>query len=116
MACPIFTYGGPSPRIRALASHDRLTRRNSAASLGVSRRSVDFASRVGLKLNGGGSAPIGARSRDPAPRCATIKFRGTNAIANDAHAPATGVPAGRGELAWRVPRAKEIALGEGLFR
>jgi hypothetical protein len=32
-------YGGPSPRIRALASQDKLTRRNWLASFGVTNRS-----------------------------------------------------------------------------
>src|SRR5438874_12140395 len=37
---PILIYGGPSPRMRALASQDKLTRRKWAASFGVSRRST----------------------------------------------------------------------------
>ena len=38
MERPNLAYGGPSPRIRAFASQDRLTRNYSAASTGVSRR------------------------------------------------------------------------------
>jgi hypothetical protein len=39
MERPTRMNGGPSPRIRALASHDKLTRSKSAASFGVSKRS-----------------------------------------------------------------------------
>jgi hypothetical protein len=37
MALPILMKGGPSPRIRAFASQDRLTLRSRAASFGVNR-------------------------------------------------------------------------------
>ena len=49
---PNFTYGGPSPLIRALASHDELRRKKLAASLTVSRRStrVDFEIEVQRRL------------------------------------------------------------------
>ena len=49
---PTFTKGGPSPRIRALANHDSLTRRKLAASRGVSKRSwsLELANRVEKRL------------------------------------------------------------------
>jgi hypothetical protein len=40
IARPTLMNGGPSPRMRALASQDRLPRRRPAASFGVSRRSM----------------------------------------------------------------------------
>jgi hypothetical protein len=43
MALPILMNGGPSPRMRALASHDTLTFRSLAASLGVSRNKAGAA-------------------------------------------------------------------------
>jgi hypothetical protein len=42
--------GGPSPRMRALASQDKLTRRNSAASFGVSKRSTAAILAVGIVI------------------------------------------------------------------
>ena len=36
---PILMYGGPSPRIRALANQDRLNFRNVAASFGFNKTS-----------------------------------------------------------------------------
>ncbi len=80
MARPIFTYGGPSPRIRAFASQEMLTRKNSAASLGVRRRSVDFDSRDGLGVNVGGltALAVGAPAPDSEPPRAILKRRPGN--------------------------------------
>ena len=54
MERPSCMYGGPSPRIRALASHDELKRRRSAASLTVSRRSRRFRSLAELSVDSSG--------------------------------------------------------------
>ena len=69
MQRPSLRKGGPSPRIRALASHDRLRRRRSAASFSVSKRSLpaDFAGiRKVRRLRP--AAPLAARAR-LTPKC-----------------------------------------------
>src|ERR1700684_892871 len=71
MQRPIFTKGGPLPAMRALANHDRLTRRKAAVSFGVSRRSVDFESRAGFGVDPSGSASFAVGARDPIPSWAT---------------------------------------------
>ena len=71
---PIFAKGGPSPRMRALASQDSLTRRKSAVSFGVNRRSPDFDSRVAGDAGGSASFAVGAR--DVEPSCTSRFFVG----------------------------------------
>ena len=53
-------YGGPSPRIRALASQDKLTQRNWLASFGVTNRSKPVSVFAALL--------IAHRAATPAPR------------------------------------------------
>jgi hypothetical protein len=54
MERPTCIYGGPSPRIRAFASQEQLTRRKSAVSFGVSRRSALFSCRADWRFDSSG--------------------------------------------------------------
>src|SRR5450631_847021 len=102
MERPSLRYGGPSPRMRALASQDKLTRRNWLSSFGVSSRSEPIpalAARPSLI----GLAPAGS---------ASSIFRGMVSSRLQAH-PARHLGASRTEL----PMGKNTlgGLGERKF-
>src|SRR5271155_4466716 len=61
MERPTITNGGPSPRMRALASHDKLTRRSWLSSSGLINRS-ESVSALAARPSLIGLAPAGSAS------------------------------------------------------